>query len=126
MAQGKPNKQELAFKLRQLESALQAVRGIPGMSETVAHFKAKIASTKSELAEMRPLGARIDAARAALDRAERRAVQAKEALATAQRAVELSEKEVASYKDGVLKLEAMVVNDAEEGDMTPKIQQLAR
>ena len=76
-------------KLAKVEAALRAM---PEDDEDLANERnaitAKIAETKAGMAENKPIGARIDAARRRLTRAQQRAKEAAAALEMAQRVVE--------------------------------------
>ena len=84
-------------KLAKLEAALRAM---PEDDEDFANERtaitAKIAETKTGMAENKPVGARIGAARRRLTRAQQRAKEAAQALEMAQRVVEESDMEIAS------------------------------
>ena len=86
-------------KLAKLEAALRAM---PEDDEDFANERnaitTKIAETKAGMAENRPIGARIDAARQRLTRAQQRAKEAAAALEMAQRVVEESDVEIACMR----------------------------
>ena len=75
-----------------------------------AAIAAKIAETKSGMAENKPIGAGIDAARGCLTLAQQRAKEASEALEMAQRVVEESDVEIACIERELHDLEAALAH----------------
>ena len=107
---------ELVFKagkakLAKLEAALRAM---PEDDEDFANERnaitAKIAETKAGMAENKPIGARIHAARRRLTRAQQRAKEAAAALEMAQRVVEESDVEIACIECELHDLEAALAH----------------
>ena len=98
-------------KLAKLEAALRAM---PVDDEDFANERnaitAKIAETKAGMAENKPIGARIDAARRRLTRAQQRAKEAAAALEMAQRVVEESDVEIACIECELHDLEAALAH----------------
>ena len=83
-------------KLAKLEAALRAMsEGDEDFANERTAIAAKIAEAKAGMAENKPIGARIDAARGRLTRAQQRAKEASEALEMAQPVVEESDMEIA-------------------------------
>ena len=80
-----PTKAQLQTRIKQLETALSALpEDVEDIAEERESIAARIASAKRELHGSRPIGARIDGARAALQRARQRQDDAAQALAAAQ------------------------------------------
>ena len=98
-------------KLAKVEAALRAM---PVDDEDFANERnaitAKIAGTKAGMAENKPIGARIDAARRRLTRAQHRAKEAAAALEMAQRVVEESDVEIACIECELHDLEAALAH----------------
>ena len=98
-------------KLAKLEAALRAM---PEDDEDFANERnaitAKIAETKAGMARNKPIGARIDAARRRLTRAQQRAKEAATALEMAQRVVEDSDVEIACIECELHDLEAALAH----------------
>ena len=75
-----------------------------------AGIAAKIAETKSAMAENKPVGTRIDAARGRLTRAQQRAKEASEALEMAQRVVAESDVEITCIERALHDLETALAH----------------
>ena len=98
--------------LTKLEAALRAMpEDDEDFATDRAAIAAKIAETKSSMAENKPMGARIDAARGRLTRAQQRAKEASEALDKGQRVVAESDVEIACIERELHDLEAAPAHD---------------
>ena len=87
----------------------------------------KVAATKAELSAKKPLGAQLDSARQALQRATSRREEADKALAAAQLLRDTAVSEETSAKAEVANLESMVVPPDAQTDLMASIQtQLAQ
>ena len=103
-----------------LEASLAAVP--ESEAETRAMIEGRLSSLRAQLtnAKPKPVGARMDAARDALQRAASRRDDAREAVAAAQALLATCEAEVAKYEDDVKQLEAELAQpvDTDTGEIT--------
>ncbi|CAK0866816.1 unnamed protein product, partial [Prorocentrum cordatum] len=63
------NRSQLVDAVKKLEAALAAAPEGPGLEEARQHLQAQLDTKRKELGDMRPLGKRLDGAKAALERA---------------------------------------------------------
>ncbi len=93
-ALGSYTKAQLAAQIKSIEAAMAHLPDEPAFSEQRASLLAKADALKQERSEAKPIGARIDGARARLERAQKRRAEAVRALELAQDVVKAADAEV--------------------------------
>ena len=116
------SKSEISAHIKHLEAALAALPDTAGCQASRSHLQQEIAASKRRITEMKPLGARIDACRGALERAEQRKRNALEQVALAQEAVMKAEKEELELKASLASLEALVAQESTTGNASSLTQ----
>jgi hypothetical protein len=112
-------RQALVRQLHQLESSLAALPDTPEFSLLRAQIGIQHAHAKAKIASSRPLGARLDGCRAALDRTRQTATAMAAAAAAAEGASIRAQAQVVSLESELAELEALVTSDeANEGSKT--------
>ena len=126
--EGTPGKEELEHELNMLVTQHQGCKDNPRMQAVAQSISDMIAEVRSDIAACQPIGVRIDSAREAVQRAEKRAAQAREARTLAQSAVEAADIELAAYREDVTNLEAMIAtaSSGEEPGVAANITELAK
>ena len=99
---------ELSAQIKALEAALAQLPEGPLLSATRDSLTAEIARTKKLITELRPVGARLDACREALQRASTRQAQLQETARLTHSALQASETEVQRLTLELSSLEAAV------------------
>ena len=113
-------KAQLQTRIKQLEAALGALpEDIEDIAEERESIAARIASAKRELHGSKPIGARIDGARAALQRARQRQEDAAQALAAAQLLNGDATTEVADLEEQLHDLEMSLADGSDMMDDEP-------
>ena len=98
--------QRQAPRATALEQAVGAARAAAASDGAVAALAAEAAAVKQEAADNRPLGARLDSARARVARMEAKEKAAEEALAAALAKRDAARAELAQAQDAVTRLDA--------------------
>eukprot|EP00973_Karenia_brevis_P087740 12169601-Karenia_brevis.AAC.1 len=106
--QEQQTKLQLIESIKQLETALAAIPEGNGNDAVRKSIMEQIEVKKKKLGETKPLGKRLDSARAAYERALKRLAMAEESIALALKAKEAAEVEVEQLKADVASLEAQV------------------
>jgi len=99
---------KLKADLAQLESTIALIPKIPEFAAATQDLEARAAAKRLALRAMKPPGARLDAARAALDRAAARRVQAEEAYRLACTTMSAADEEIARLRVDIASIEAEV------------------
>ena len=119
-----PKEPTPAGKATALEQAVATARAAGASGDAVASLAAEAAVARRNAAEGRPLGARLDSARAGLAKAERKAVAAEEAFSAATERRDAAAKEVQAARATVDELEAEVAQ-AQASSPPPSLQEFA-
>ena len=106
---GKGELKELHASKKAMEEALAALPNNPRLESTRKGMQAEIAEIDMAIQAISPVGARLDGAKAALQRAKDRKVEAENALVLAQQTVSAAALEVAEMEKQVEELQAQVV-----------------
>lgn len=107
-----------------MEQAVATARAAGASGDAVASLAAEAAVARRNAAEGRPLGARLDSARAGLAKAERKAAAAEEAFSAATERRDAAAKEVQAARATVDELEAEVAQ-AQASSPPPSLQEFA-
>ena len=110
---GKGELKELHASKKAMEEALAALPNNPRLESTRKGMQAEIAEIDMAIQAISPVGARLDGAKAALQRAKDRMVEAENALVLAQQTVSAASLEVAEMEKQVEELQAQVVSAAQ-------------
>ena len=98
----------LVESIKQLEVSLSTLPQDSSLDGARAAIQFQLDSKRKQLGELRPLGKRLDGARAALERAQKRHATAEESLQLATQAVKTAADEVAQLRKDVAELEKQV------------------
>ena len=107
-----PTKAQMNANIKALEAALHQLPADAGNQQTRDHLIERINAEKRAIMKAKPLGAQLDGCRSALDRAEKRREQAREALRLATDTLEAADAEVNRLHDEKIELEKMVAMQA--------------
>ncbi|CAK0791460.1 unnamed protein product [Prorocentrum cordatum] len=99
---------QLVDAAKTLEAALAAAPEGPGLEEARQQLQAQLDAIRKELGDTRPLGKRLDGAKAALERAKTRQAAAEESPQLAQQAARAATTEVATLQQTSHKLEMQI------------------
>ena len=116
-----PSRADLVQKLKRYEAMLEIYKEDETDPERLAIVQ-KVTAVKAELAALKPLGAQLDGARQALQRAAARREEAEKALAAAQLLRDTAVAEEETAKAEVAALETMVVPPEAQTDIMDSIQ----
>ena len=108
------DKQALSSQLQQLQASLAA---LPDCQEFLAvrnQLLKQIEETKTKVSSSKPLGARLDGCRNALERARQRQATAEAALQAATLARDAAKSQVAKYESELAELETLVADEAQK------------
>ena len=103
-----PIRTELVSSIKQLEAALTSIPDVPALQGARAQVQQQLDEKRKQLGDLRPIGKRLDGARAALSRSRRRLATAEESLRLAQQAVDAAKEEVQKLETDVRELETQV------------------
>ena len=103
---GSYTKAQLTAQIRSVEAALAHLPDDPAFTEQRSSLMAKANALKHEISGARPIGARVDGARAALERAQKRRTEAVRNLDLAQGVVQAADLEVEKKAAEVKELES--------------------
>ncbi|CAK0884901.1 unnamed protein product, partial [Prorocentrum cordatum] len=119
-----PNKGHLQARIKQLETALAAIpEGDAKLATERASLATRLTDAKRQLPGSKPIGARIDGARAALGRARQRQAEAEQAVAAALQLQHTVACEVTALETELQELEASLTTEAPiEATATPESQ----
>ncbi|CAK0815072.1 unnamed protein product, partial [Prorocentrum cordatum] len=115
-----PTRPELVKRLKRYEAALEIYKDDTADPEH-ARLTQQISDVKAEISALKPLGAKLDGARQALQRASARREEADKALAAATLLRDTAEAEEASAKEAVAALESQV-SPLDNTDLMTSIQ----
>ncbi|CAK0894210.1 unnamed protein product [Prorocentrum cordatum] len=115
-----PTRPELVKRLKRYEAALEIYKDDTADPEH-ARLTQQISDVKAEISALKPLGAKLDGARQALQRASARREEADKALAAAALLRDTAEAEEASAKEAVAALESQV-SPLDNTDLMTSIQ----
>ena len=104
------SKAQLSERITQLDRAAQALPSSSAMAVAKSAITAEIAMCKQRIALLRPIGARMDACKAALARANKRVAEAQETVNKAQRVLDAAVAEETSLRGSLAALELEVAN----------------
>ena len=116
---------QLQEEIKALQSALDLVPDVEENDVVRSTILAKIESKKAAIIASKPLGARIDGCRAALERAQSRKSQAEKSLTLAQAAVQQADAEVANLAQQLQHLEQEVAPQSEPAEQANSIESMA-
>ena len=113
--------QTSAAKASALEQALAAAKSAGASQDAMAALEAEAASIHQQVADTRPLGARLDSARAKVNRAASKVASAEESI---QAALELQQQALAQQAEAQAELNGLLAQMP--GDAEPAVMQGAR
>ena len=124
-ASSTPSRAELVKKLKRYEASVELYKDAPDEAE-LAELHRKIVATKADLSQRKPkpVGAQLDNAREALQRATARREEATKSLHAAQLILDTAALEEQQVKKDVAQLEAQVVATPEQSTMDSLLVQL--
>ena len=117
---GTPDRKAISAKITSFEAALAAVP--PDEVEMAAMLRTKIQEQKNLLTQAKPLGARHDAAKAALARAQQRQAEAESAMAAAQQLHANTLVEVSTLQSELRDLERQLAQAPSEDSPMPEAE----
>jgi hypothetical protein len=117
-------RQTLVKQLQQLEASLNHLPDSPEFMDIRAHINAQHAQAKAKLASTRPLGARLDGCKAALERTRHRAATCLAAESAAQFARAEAQAQVVQLESELAELESMVSDDVTKQESTTCLTRL--
>ena len=119
------DKGQLQEDIKALQAALDLLPDVTDNAELRSSLATKIAGKKAAIIACKPLGARIDGCRGALERAQTRKANAMRSLSEAQAAIEQSDLEVAHLALQLQQLESEVATHAEPSEQANSIEGMA-
>ena len=117
-----PDKSQLQEDIKALQVALDALPAVDDNLELRTSIATKIAGKKSAITAFKPLGARIDGCRGALERALARKANAEKALGEAQAAILQADQEAVQLAQQLQQLESEVATHGEQREQTDSIE----
>ena len=103
---------DLSAKIKDLEACLRALPQSPLFAATRAHVEHEVATTKRHISELKPVGARLDSCKLALQRALSRRDQLKEAASLAGSSLAIADGEIKVISAELSALEAAMQADS--------------
>jgi len=107
-------KAELSNRIKSIEAAIALLPSDPDFDWQRDALRGKVSDMKREISDAKPIGARIDGARAALQRSQERRAEAERALALAQAVVSAAEAETDKIAGELAELEAALAHSHQE------------
>ena len=120
------DKQIISHQLQNLITSLAALPDCPEFSTVRAQIQKQIDDTKAKISHTKPLGARMDGCRNALDRARKRQATAEAAFQAATLAREAADAQVQKYMSELAELETLVSDEAQKKESSTCLTRLQK